>query len=381
MKSNDFNTNIDEGILSNIYGAATNNAGYLNKQETKQFGSVFKNRLLTNYKSGINVDDFLDSYFAKNGIDKTKITGSYASSLERAKNRVLASNYSNGSIDELGKVVYNIGSLNPGNTTQGDLSDQPGNVGGKARAASGAGAGAKATNQDPAAGDGIIDPNTNQIISKIRSMKNSPEEIDDLVDIIAMSMIKLYKISPKNYRRIIMKLVNNGGTPTMPTQQTTAPVTTPNTTNSTSAPNYSKYLGGQQYVTPSIIQYPSKFNTKPPAQSAVTAQPTQQITNQEPNTLQPNLSQAQPEPAVQSNLSTNEPTFSDKPLPSLNAKNTEPKLGNSTGNISRTPDSMGRIDPTDNQAMRDISRNALDKRINARQNVQNKITTRGGLPK
>ena len=385
MKSEDFNGIVNEGILSSLYGAATNNAGYQNSQEIKQFQSLFNNKLKNATKGGIGINDFLNSYLTKNGAKTQKaLTNSYQTALKTAKNNVINSGYSNGSIDALGNVVYNILSMSGG---ANNANANANNANANANNANANNAGANPTkavkqpknnrtatppaaNQNPAAGNGQIDPNTNQIIAKIRSIKNTPEEIDDLVDIIAISMVKLYKIAPKNYKRIIMNLVHNGGTPIAPVQQPAAAAAT-----TASTPNYS---GGQRQVTPSIIQYPGKFNLTQPVQAT---KPTAQITNQQPNTLQPNLSTAQTAPVAQPAQSqNNEPTFTDQPLSASNTT-TEPKLGNSTGSVSRTPDSMGRIEPTNDQAMRDISRNALDKRINARQNVQKAMTTRSGLPK
>jgi hypothetical protein len=46
-------------------------------------------------------------------------------------------------------------------------------------------------------------------------MKSTPQEIDDLLNIAAVTMIKLYKIAPKDYKRIIGNLFNNGGMPSV----------------------------------------------------------------------------------------------------------------------------------------------------------------------
>ena len=80
-------------------------------------------------------------------------------------------------------------------------------------------------------------------------MRNSPEEIDDLIDIAAMTLIKLYKVSPKNYKRIILSLFNNGGRPSVSAAIDTAQQPIKDT-------NPSNYSGGHtQAPAPSSINY------------------------------------------------------------------------------------------------------------------------------
>jgi hypothetical protein len=291
----------------------------------------------------ISVDDFMEMYWRKNNWDASNLPTAYKQSLDNAQQAATA-NTTPQTIQQLGNIVYSLALMMPGagsaNTQQTRQTvqqpQQPQQN-------------TQQQNINPAAGDGQLDPNTNQIITKIRSIKNTPEEIDDLVDIIAISLFKLYKIAPKNYKRIVMSLFNNGGKPSMPAAnniapQTKAPAsqqTTPVTPSASAAaptqttPNYSSVKG----YAPNTVSYNNNIK-------ATTPSPTQSAT---------------------SNTSTTVP--SNRPTPTGNR------------NVEFTGRGLGRIDPVNTAAADKISQNALDKRINARSAAQAAMTTRAGLPK
>ena len=231
MKSNDFNLNeaarsphgLEQLPWGNILGKPIraglekvfNPAGYTSQQ--KNFINLFTqqfNRERQSYPN-LNVDDFLEMYWRKNQWDVSKLPPTYKQALDNAKQTV-ATNPNEQSIEKLANVVYNIALMMPEYTnTQQNQSATPATM---------------PSYRQPAPAK--IDTDTNQIISKIRSMKSTPEEIDDLLNIAAVTMIKLYKIAPKDYKRIIASLFNNGGKPsvsaaTSVAQQSTPPETAP----------------------------------------------------------------------------------------------------------------------------------------------------------
>ena len=195
----------------------------------------------------LTLPDFMEMYWTKNNWDISKLPPSYKSSLDNAMASTEAANFSTTSLQELGNVVYDIAQRIPGANRQPEViqSQQPQQtVEPQAQTPVQPTPAAPST---PVTGE--VDNSTSQIITKIRSMRNSPEEIDDLIDIAAMTLIKLYKVSPKNYKRIILSLFNNGGRPSVSAAIDTAQQPIKDT-------NPSNYSGGHtQAPAPSSINY------------------------------------------------------------------------------------------------------------------------------
>jgi hypothetical protein len=166
----------------------------------------------------LTLPDFMETYWTRNNWDISKLPPSYKTSLDSAIASAEAANYSTTSLQELGSMVYDIAQRVPNANRQPEVL-QP------QQAQQTVEPQAQAAPTSPVTGE--VDNSTSQIISKIRSMRNSPDEIDDLVDIAAMTLIKLYKVSPKNYKRIILSLFNNGGRPSASAAINTAQQTTP----------------------------------------------------------------------------------------------------------------------------------------------------------
>lgn len=210
MKSNDFVVN--EGLVGSALGAlgnvALNKLTNTNSSEQRRFLKLFSDRFNTQLKLNpqLNINDFLDLYWKKNNYDVSSLPASYKNSLDSAS-QLVANDPSSSNLTQLGNVVYSIAAMLHGSVSNTNQSTN--------------------TTTKKTLGNNQIDTETNQIIAKIRSMQNTPEEVDDLIDILAISMFKLYKIAPKNYKQIMMSLLNNGGRPSMPSAtQTSQPVQT-----------------------------------------------------------------------------------------------------------------------------------------------------------
>lgn len=229
MKSNEFNVN--EAFLGiNPWKMA---AGYaLNKMrgsnttgidphQEKNFIKIFTQQYDREHKihPNLNIDDFLDMYFRKNNWDASNLPATYQQSLDNAKQAVTA-NPSPQTVQQLASVVYNIALMLPSGGGQSRQQQTQ-----------------QAQQTTPAAAPVSptqLDPETIQILGKIRGMKNTPENINDLTDIISMSLMKLERISPKSYSKVISRLMTNGG-------RASSPAPAP------AAPNYS---GGQRQAPP-----------------------------------------------------------------------------------------------------------------------------------
>jgi hypothetical protein len=240
MKSNEFNVNeaffgIDPWKMAAGYALnkmrGSNPTG-IDPQQEKNFIEIFTQQYNRENKihPNLNIDDFLDMYFRKNNWDASNLPATYQQSLDNAKQAVTA-NPSPQTVQQLASVVYNIALMLPSG-------------GGQSRQQQTQQAQQTAPASAPAASS-QLDPETIQILGKIRGMKNTPENIIDLTDIISMSLMKLQRISPKSYAKVISRLMSHGGRPSAP-----AP--------SPAAPNYS---GGQrQAPPPSNVTYNNTSN-------------------------------------------------------------------------------------------------------------------------
>jgi hypothetical protein len=228
MKSNEFNVNeaffgIDPWKMAAGYALnkmrGSNSTG-IDPEQEKNFIKLFTQQYTREYKihPNLNIDDFLDMYFRKNNWDASNLPGTYQQSLDNAKQAVTA-NPSQQTVQQLARVVFNIALMLPsGGQRPSQQQTQQ----------------AQQTAPAPAASSTQLDPETIQILGKIRGMKNSPENIIDLTDIISMSLMKLQRISPKTYSKVISSIMSNGGRASTPAP---APA----------APNYS---GGQRQAPP-----------------------------------------------------------------------------------------------------------------------------------
>jgi len=228
MKSNEFNVNeaflgIDPWKMAAGYALkkmrGSNSTG-IDPEHEKNFIKLFTQQYNREHKihPNLNIDDFLDMYFRKNNWDASNLPGTYQQSLDNAKQAVTA-NPSPQTVQQLASVVYNIALMLP---SGGQRSSQQQTQQAAAPTA-------------PAASS-QLDPETIQILGKIRGMKNSPENIIDLTDIISMSLMKLQRISPKTYSKVISSIMSNGG-------RSSTPAPSP----AQSTPNYS---GGQRQAPP-----------------------------------------------------------------------------------------------------------------------------------
>lgn len=388
MKSNDFAVNeallgIDPWQMLGKYA--------LGKLE----GSSFTNNFIQQYKKEIKthpnlpIDDFLEMYWRKNNIDISTLPPTYKQSLDNAKQAVTTTPTSQ-TLQQLGKVVYSIISMTPASQPNATNQTNPQSVKNPAASSSASASSAASSTQQ-------IDPNTNQIISKIRSIKNTPDEIDDLVDIIAIALFKLYKIAPKNYKRIVTSLFNNGGKPSMPSP--TDMTVKPQTTTQSTSPQTGSFTSWQNGPTATAQQNNVPTQPKPTrAKKVATTKTTEPTVKPVPLEPEPIVQQPKVEPEK-----ANEPTLPPEVKPEIS---TEPSLNDKfpefdsskysePGEISDIPSKPGRnadftrggkgvLDPNSTDSMRNISRKALDKRINARNAVQKKITPkifRAGIPK
>jgi hypothetical protein len=220
MKSNDFQVNealgdIAKSAISGL-GRLTNPvyrrqlARQSNSDPTRQkdyFINSFVQQFTRDQQAHPNLTlaDFMEMYWRKNKWDITKLAPSYKVSLDSTIQST-ESNLSPESLKKLGEVVYNIALMLPNGNTPSIYQQ---------------------SNQTTAVQNNQLDPETTQILSKIRSMRSTPQEIDDLLQIAAITLVKLYKIAPKDYKRIIGSLFNNGGKPDVSSaeQQLTKPPT------------------------------------------------------------------------------------------------------------------------------------------------------------
>jgi hypothetical protein len=210
MKSKDFGVNeaflgIDPWKMAGNYalkqlGKYTNPDGLEDPNQQRNFIKLFTQQYNKEYKihPNLNIDDFMDMYWRKNNWDASNLPTSYQQSLDNAKQTV-TTNPSPQTIQQLAGVVYNIALMLPkGGYSYRQQQTQP--VTATAAAASSA---------------PQIDPNTTQITSKIRSMSNTPQEIDDLLYIAGITLMKIKMIAPKQYKDVIASLFNNGGNPSV----------------------------------------------------------------------------------------------------------------------------------------------------------------------
>lgn len=244
MKSNEFNVNegfkdVAQGALRGIgnVGKTLYNTSpfkgalrpltdpFRNTQQTnnRRHKSLFVNDFAQQFARDhqrypqLTLPDFMEMYWAKNNWDISKLPPSYKASLDSAMSNTEAANFTTTSLQELGDKVYDIAQRVSGTNRQPEVL-QPQQTQQTAVPQTPAAAQTTQSTQQPAAASsatGEIDNGTNQILSKIRSMKNTPQEIDDLLQIAAITLVKLYKIAPKDYKNIIVSLFNNGGKPSV----------------------------------------------------------------------------------------------------------------------------------------------------------------------
>jgi len=193
MKSNDFS--VSEGMFSGVFG---NSNAAADSQQQKKFVNSFIQQFNRDRQThpNITIDDFMNVYWRKNNWDISGLPPAYQQSLDNAKQAVTA-NLSIQTVQQLASIVYNIALMLPSGRQQSSQQTQPA---------------AAATTTTPSQ----VDPETIQILGKIRGMKNSPENIIDLTDIISMSLMKLQRISPKTYSKVITSLMSNGGNASTP---------------------------------------------------------------------------------------------------------------------------------------------------------------------
>jgi len=211
MKSKDFGVNeaflgIDPWKMAGNYALKqlskyTNPNGLDDPNQHRNFIKLFTQQYDKEYKihPNLNIDDFMDMYFRKNNWDASNLPTSYQQSLDNAKQTV-TTNPSPQATQQLANVVYNIALMLPKGgysyRQQQTQRTQP--------------VAATAASSAPQ-----LDPDTNQIISKIRSMSNTPQEIDDLLSIAGITLMKIKIIAPKQYKDVIASLFNNGGNPSV----------------------------------------------------------------------------------------------------------------------------------------------------------------------
>jgi len=217
MKSNDFDVN--EAFLGidpwKMAGKAalkqlskyTNPNGLDDPNQHRNFIKLFTQQYDREYKihPNLGIDDFMDIYWRKNNWDASNLPTSYQQSLDSAKQAVTA-NPSSQTVQKLADIVYNIALMLPkGGYSYRQQQTQQAQQTQQTQQATTAAA--------PVAPQ--LDPDTNQITAKIRSMNNTPQEIDDLIHIAGMALIKIKMIAPKQYNNVILGLFNNGGNPSV----------------------------------------------------------------------------------------------------------------------------------------------------------------------
>lgn len=211
MKSNDFGVNeaflgIDPWKMAGNYALKklskyTNPDGVEDPNQQRNFIKLFTQQYDREYKihPNLNIDDFMDMYWRKNNWDASNLPTAYQQSLDNAKQAV-TTNPSPQTIQQLAGVVYNVALMLPkgGHSYRQQQTQQTQQ------------ATATAVSSAPQ-----LDPSTTQITSKITSMNNTPQEIDDLLSIAAVTLMKLKVIAPKKYNDAIVGLFNNGGNPSV----------------------------------------------------------------------------------------------------------------------------------------------------------------------
>jgi hypothetical protein len=208
MKSTDFQVNealgdIAKSAISGL-GRLTNPA--YRRQLAKQSNSnptrqkdYFINSFVQQFTRdqqahpNLTLADFMEMYWRKNKWDITKLAPTYKVSLDSTIQST-ESNLNTESLKKLGEVVYNIALMLPNGNTPSTYQQNT---------------------QTAAVQPNQIDPSTSQITSKITSMNNTPQEIDDLLSIAAVTLMKLKVIAPKKYNDAIVGLFNNGGNPSI----------------------------------------------------------------------------------------------------------------------------------------------------------------------
>jgi hypothetical protein len=205
MKSNDFNVN--EGLFTGLF---SNSNGAADPKQHKVFVNNFVQQFNRDRRihPNITVDDFIEMYWKKNNWDISNLPPAYQQSLDNTKQAV-TTNPSLQAVQQLASVVYNIALKLPFGTRTSNQSSQT------------------QTQPAPTSASAQLDPETIQILGKIRGMKNSPENIIDLTDIISMSLMKLQRISPKSYATVITSLMSNGGNASVPSAATVQKTATP----------------------------------------------------------------------------------------------------------------------------------------------------------
>jgi len=226
-----YNTSPFKGALRPLTDPFRNTQQTNNRKHKSLFVNDFAQQFAREHQRypQLTLPDFMEMYWTKNNWDISKLAPSYKASLDSAMASTEAANFTTTSLQELGDKVYDIALRVTGINRQPEVL-QPQQPQQTTVPQTPAAAQTAQPTQQPAAtssATGEIDNGTNQILSKIRSMRNTPDEVDDLIDIAAMTLIKLYKVSPKNYKRIILSLFNNGGRPNTSAAIDTAQQSTP----------------------------------------------------------------------------------------------------------------------------------------------------------
>jgi len=313
MKPNEFVTEGITDLITKGIGNLSNklNAPTGNDPRKPIFAKNFATQLQQQLQAhpNININDFMQLYWKRNGWDPSHLPAGYQASLKNALNS-LPPNPTFNDFKKLGSAVFNLATIMPSARYGQQVNAQQ---------AQGAPQNAQQAQQS-------LDPSTNQIIAKIRSMKNTPEEIDDLEYIVNIALIKLNKVDPQNYPKIAKLLFNNGGNPSttmkrmQKAQQTIIP-RTPVAQNNT--PNYS---GGQRQVTPNVTSFNTNATPAPVASPAVANTQVNPQTQATPATnatqTNPQAQQTQATPATNTTQTT-QPT-TNKVKPAGNSKDVPP---------------------------------------------------------
>jgi len=207
MKSNEFKLDEAGGIgidpwkaLGSYLGKTINGPAKpgVDPNQQKNFINNFVQQVTRDFQihPNLTLNEFLSMYWRKNQWDVRKIAPAYKASLAKSVSDAENDRLSTGSLEKLGNVVYHIALMMPPASSQTRMQSGP-QV-------------AVAPVQAP-----TIETDTNQIISKIRNMNNTSQEIDDLLSIAAVTLIKLRVIAPKQYNNAIAGLFNNGGNPSV----------------------------------------------------------------------------------------------------------------------------------------------------------------------
>lgn len=189
-----------------------------------------------NIHPNLSIDDFMDIYWRKNNWDASNLPAAYQQSLDSAKQAV-TTNPSSQAVQKLADIVYNIALMLP----KGGYSSRQQQIQQTQQAT---------TTAVPVAPQ--LDPDTNQITAKIRSMNNTPQEIDDLIHIAGMALIKIKMIAPKQYNNVILGLFNNGGNPSVSAANSVVQQAT--------KPNKPKYSSVQSHTPSNAPTYNSTPN-------------------------------------------------------------------------------------------------------------------------